>query len=77
MAHVSISWAFLSRMEKDGSTTPMLEDREEKQKDKLQQAQGKPQEPEIDNKNWIVVSKWDSNNPGEIQKWNSPLRVFR
>lgn len=34
---------------------------------------GKPQEPENDNKNWIAVSEWDTNNPGEIQDWNSPL----
>ena len=53
------------------------EDREEQQKDKLQQAQGKPQEPENDNKNWIVVLEWDTNNLGEIQNWNPPLRVFR
>ena len=50
---------------------------EEQQEDKLQQAQGKLQEPENDNKNCIVVSKWEANNPGEIQKWNSPLRVFK
>lgn len=34
---------------------------------------GKSQEPENDNKNWIAVSEWDTNNPGEIQNWNSPL----
>ena len=36
-----------------------------------------PQDPENDNKNWIVVSEWDTNDSGEIQKRNSPLRVFR
>ena len=35
------------------------------------------QELENDNKNWIVVSEWDTNNPGEIHNWNSPLRVFK
>ena len=44
------------------------EDQEEKYKENMQQAQGKPQEPENDNKNWIAMSEWDTNNPGEIQK---------